>query len=384
MLYFSEDLDGQALVRRTNLRRALQLVFDNSGSETRAGIARETGLTAATASSLVAELIAERLVVEVGHAASTGGKRAMTLAVDGGHHLLLVVVLRFGDAHASLITLDGSSVYEERLVYSSHDRDREIHAMIARIGHRFVPRILAATVQLPGATDGQRVLQSVQLGWVDVPLAAQLSEVLGAPALLVNDVDAEAIAEMVVGGTSSGRQLFLHIGIGIGASVTLDGELAPGPLARVGEIGHVQVVFGDDAEDCRCGRRGCLESAAAMPAMLGSDFTEGMDARELAAIVGATDPERLRGGAVALGRVITMLTAMLDPDEVVIGGAVTGLGEAFLDLVREQIRQAPSGTVSVPVRGATAQVAGHAGAAQLALGSSLGVRWSAAQLRGGV
>ena len=382
MLHFTEELDGQALVRRTNLRRALQLIFDNSGSETRAGIARETGLTAATASSLVAELISERLVVEVGRAASTGGKRAMTLAIDASHHLLLVVVLRFDDAHAALVTLDGTSVYEERLVYSDRDRDREIRALIERLGRRFAPRLLAAAVQLPGATDGRRVLQSVQLRWIDVPLADQLTEVLGAPTLLVNDVDAEAIAEMIAGGTSSGRQLFVHLGIGIGASVTLDGELAPGPLARVGEIGHVQVVFGDEAQDCRCGRRGCLESAASMPAMLGDDFTEGMDAGELDALVAAADPERLDAGAVALGRVITMLTAMLDPDEVVIGGALAGLGEAFLDRVREETRHAPSGTVAVPVRAAVPDIAGHAGAAQLALGSVLGVRWSAAQLRG--
>lgn len=379
MLQFTDAPDGQALVRRTNLRRALQLIFDNSGSETRAAIARETGLTAATASSLVAELIADRLVIEVGHAASTGGKRAMTLAVDAGHHLLLVVVLRFGDAHAWLVALDGAPIYEECLVYRSGDRDREIHAMIARIGRRFGARLLAAAVQLPGATDGQRVLQSVQLGWTDLPLAEQLTEVLGVPTLLVNDVDAEAVAEMVAGGAVAGRQLFLHIGIGIGASVTLDGELAPGPVGRVGEIGHVRVVYGADARDCPCGRSGCLESAASMPAMLGDAFTEDMDAAELDALVAATDPQRLVDGAIALGRVIMMLTAMLDPDEVVLGGAVTGLGEAFLARVRQETGRAATGTRVAPVRAATPGIPAHAGAAQLALGSALGVRWGAAQ-----
>lgn len=381
MLHLTEDLDGQALLRQSNLRRALQLVFANSGSETRAGIARETGLTAATASSLVAELIADRLVTEVGHAASTGGKRAMTLAVDDSHHLLLAVVLRFGDAQAALVTLGGHLVHEERLVYGTQDRDSEIHAMIARIGERFSDRLLAAAVQLPGATDGERVLQSVQLGWVDLPLADQLSAVLDAPTVLVNDVDAEAIAEVIAGGTPSGRQLFLHVGIGIGASVTLDGELAPGPMARVGEIGHVPVVFGDDAQSCRCGRRGCLESAASMSAMLGDAFAEGMDAAQFDALVAAAGPERLAAGAAALGRVITMLTAMLDPGEVVIGGAMTELGEEFLDLVRRETSQAPSGTVAVPVR-AAAGVAGHAGAAQRALSAALGMRWSATQLPG--
>ncbi|UJP09446.1 ROK family protein [Microbacterium sp. KUDC0406] len=380
MLHTEDELDGQALVRRSNLRRALQLVFDNSGSETRAGIARATGLTAATASSLVAELIDERLVVEVGHAASTGGKRATVLAIDASHHLFLVVVLRCADAHAALIALDGTSVYEERIVYASDDRDDMIRAMLTRIAHRFGPRLLAAAVQLPGATDGRVVLESVQLEWADRPLADELSDLVGAPVLLVNDVDAEAVAETIASGVTSGRRLFLHIGIGIGGTVTLDGEPAPGPHARVGEIGHVQVVFGDEARACPCGRRGCLESAASMPALLGDGFTEGMDAADVRALVDAADPERLAGGAIALGRVITMLTAMLDPGEVVIGGSAAGLGEGFLELVRAETQLPPSGTVRVPVRGATGGIVPFAGAAQFALGAALGVRWTAAQL----
>ncbi|MFE6735877.1 ROK family protein [Microbacterium sp. NPDC057650] len=380
MLHTEDALDGQALVRRSNLRRALQLVFDNSGSETRAGIARATGLTAATASSLVAELIDQRLVAEVGQAASTGGKRATVLAIDASHHLFLVVVLRYTDAHAALIALDGSSVYEERVVYTSADRDAVIRTMLGRIANRFAPRLLAAAVQLPGATDGRVVLESVQLEWADLPLADELTDLLGAPALLVNDVDAEAVAETIASGASTGRRLFLHLGIGIGGTVTLDGEPAPGPNARVGEIGHVQVVFGEEARECPCGRRGCLESAASMPAMLGPAFTEGMDAAAVQALVNGADPERLAVGAVALGRVITMLTAMLDPGEVVIGGSAAGLGEDFLDLVRAETQLPPSGTVRVPVRAAAGGIAPYAGAAQFALGAALGVRWAAAQL----
>ncbi|MFC4138386.1 MULTISPECIES: ROK family protein [unclassified Microbacterium] len=380
MLYAEDELDGQALVRRSNLRRALQLVFDNSGSETRAGIARATGLTAATASSLVAELIEQRLIAEVGQAASTGGKRATVLAIDATLHLFLVVVLRYADAHAALIALDGASVYEERIVYSSDDRDQMIRAMLGRIAQRFGPRLLAAAVQLPGATDGRVVLESVQLEWIDLPLADELSALLGAPVQLVNDVDAEAVAETIASGSSSGRRLFLHMGIGVGATVTLDGEPEAGPHARMGEIGHVQVVFGDDARACPCGRRGCLESAASMPAMLGPEFDEGMDDAQVRALIEAADPALLAGGAVALGRVITMLTAMLDPAEVVIGGSAAGLGEEFLDLVRAETEQPPSGTVRVPVRGATGGIVPFAGAAQFALGTALGVRWSAAQL----
>lgn len=371
------DVDGQTAMRRANLRRALQLILDAAGEETRAGIARATGLTAATASSLVAELIENRLVVDGARAASTGGKRATTLDVDPGHHLLLVLVLRRADADAALVALDGTAAHREGIAYTPAGRDAAIRDLVERVAERFGPRLLAASVQLPGATDGRIVLESVLLGWKDRPLAEQLEAALQVPVLLVNDVDAEAVAEQIAHRSDAVRRLFLHIGDGIGAAITVDGELTPGAPARVGEIGHVQVVFGDEAVVCRCGQRGCLESAASAPAMLGEDFREGMDPDAFAGLVARADPGRLAHGAVALGRVVQLLGAMLDPDEIVIGGAAAGLGEDFLERVRAETRHAPRGTVAASLRAATPGIGAHVGAAQLALISALGVRWNA-------
>ncbi|WP_067250682.1 ROK family protein [Microbacterium resistens] len=383
MLQNIDELDGQAALRRVNLRRALQLVMDRPGVQTRAGIARSTGLTAATASSLVAELIDTRLIREGAPAASTGGKRATTLDVDARHHLVLVVVLRAADACLSLVRLDGSAEHEEHLAYAPADRDESLRRAIGEVAARFSGRLLAVSVQLPGATDGRVVLESVQLGWTDLPLAAQLEEQVGAPVILVNDVDAEAVAEAIAGEEPRGRRLFVHVGSGIGGAITVDRELAAGPRARVGEIGHVRVVTGAQARPCRCGGTGCLESAASLSAMLGDDVVEGRDAEDLAPLLATADDEALAHGALALGRVIILLTAMLDPVEVVIGGPVALLGDRFLDRVRAELSYVPRGASAVPVRAADARIARYAGAAQLALTAVLGVRWNPAQvLRG--
>ncbi|WP_312171995.1 ROK family protein [Microbacterium sp.] len=381
MLNGDDTLDTQAAVRRANLRRALQLVFSGPGAQTRAGIARATGLTAATASSLVAELIELRLVVEGEQAASTGGKRPTTLSIDGGHHLLVVVVIRPTDARIALIALDGTEVDTRRVVYTDTTRDRILDAAVADIAAEYPERPLVAGVQLPGTTDGRRVFESVQLGWTDVPLADRFEELLGVPVLLVNDVDAEAIAEAAIEDESSGYRLFIHIGTGIGAAVTLDGELAPGPRDRAGEIGHVQVQFGDEARECRCGRSGCLESVASLTAMLGDEFDDAMDAETIAALAGGADDRLLTDGARALARTVKLIAAVLDAAEVVIGGPARALGDRFLGLVQAEIDYTATGTVNVPVRYADADASIATGVAQVALSSALGVRWSPAQLR---
>lgn len=380
MLKSDDALDTQASLRRANLRRALQLVFRDPGRQTRAGIARATGLTAATASSLVAELIENRLVAEGEQAASTGGKRATTLTVDAAHHLILVLVIRPTSARLSLVALDGSEVAVNRLTYALGDRDRALDDAVADAATTYAGRLLAAGVQVPGTTDGRSVLESVQLKWQDVPLAERFERILQVPVLLINDVDAEAIAEAAVDEDPAGYRLFIHIGGGLGAAVTLDGELAPGPRDRAGEIGHVQVLFGDAAQDCRCGGRGCLEAAASMGAMLGDEFSDAMDVDEIRTLVAHADQERIDDGARALARVIKLIGALLDPKEVIIGGTAWLLGSRFLDRVQAETDYPARGTVRVPIRYADARVATCTGAAQAALTAVLGVRWSPEQL----
>ncbi|WP_455903979.1 ROK family protein [Microbacterium sp.] len=381
MLNGDDALDTQASVRRANLRRALQLVFRNPGSETRAGIARATGLTAATASSLVAELIDLQLIVDGEQAASTGGKRATTLSIAAEHHVILVLVIRPTDARIALVALDGTEVDTRRVAFSDESRDRMLDDAVSDVAAEYSGRLLVAGVQLPGTTDGRRVFESVQLGWTDVPLAERFEAVLGIPVLLVNDVDAEAIAEAAREDESSGYRLFIHIGTGIGAAVTLDGELAPGPRDRAGEIGHVQVEFGEEARTCRCGRQGCLESASSMTAMLGDDFDDAMDDEAIAALAAAADDERLAEGARALARTVKLIAAVLDAAEVVIGGPARALGDRFLPLVQAEVDYTATGTTNVPVRYADSDASISTGVAQVALSSALGVRWSPAQLR---
>ncbi|MDF2508817.1 MAG: hypothetical protein K0Q52_2676 [Microbacterium sp.] len=381
MLNADDGLDTQASVRRANLRRALQLVFRNPGAQTRAGIARSTGLTAATASSLVAELLEDRLIVEGEQAASTGGKRATTLSVDASHHLILVLVIQPLHALIALVALDGTELETRRVSYSVEDRDRSLDEALQAVAAEFGERLLAAGIQLPGTTDGRSVLESVQLKWEDVPLAERFERILDAPVLLINDVDAEAIAEAGMEESPSGYRLFIHLGGGVGAAVTLNGELAPGPRDRAGEIGHVQVVFGDAARPCRCGQRGCLESAAALGAMLGDDFSDAMDASDIRALAANADEEQLDEGARALARAVKLIGALLDPTEVVIGGPATELGPHFLERVRRETEYPARGTAQVPVRYADPRVSLAAGAAQAALTSALGVRWNPQQLR---
>lgn len=366
--------------RRGNLRWALQLVFRQPGLETRAGIARATGLTAATASSLVAELIERRLVVEGEHAESRGGKRAITLSVDTSRHLLLAAVVRTGAVHVGLLALDGSIRYEKVRRCGPGEHLGVLLDAVTEVNKKYGPRILSTAVQVQGTTDGRTVFEGVRMGWVDVPLAERLEQILPGPVVLVNDVDAEAIAEAVAEVDPRGRRLFVHIGSGVGASVTFNGVQLPGPQAYGGEIGHVRAVWGPEARECMCGRIGCLESAASMTAMLGDEYSDSLDTEVVQHLVASADPERIRVGARALAYALTQLVAMLDPVDVVLGGPAPLLGDEFVSIVADVLADPPRGTRPVPVRYANPRVGLLVGAGQVALTEALDVLWGPHQI----
>ncbi|MFP3670542.1 ROK family protein, partial [Priestia sp. SIMBA_032] len=87
----------------------------------------------------------------------------------------------------------------------------------------------------------------------DVDLARELSGIVDAPIHLINDADAEAIADSTATVTAidepgaddfGASQLFVSLSTGVGAAVIIDGVVVAGASHRAGEIGHVPVLFG--------------------------------------------------------------------------------------------------------------------------------------------
>lgn len=109
------------------------------------------------------------------------------------------------------------------------------------------------------------VANSPHLGWRDVDFGTLLREALGPdrPAVIYNDVDAVTYGEYKAGAAQGmDDTIAVYIGTGIGSGIIANGQLVRGATGCAAEIGHVKVVFGDDARPCACGSRGCIEAYA--------------------------------------------------------------------------------------------------------------------------
>ena len=225
------------------------------------------------------------------------------------------------------------------------------------------------------------VVTGVNVPWVAHPVRARLSALLGSPVAVENDANAAAWAEHRFGaGRGAGSLVLLTIGTGLGGGFVLHGRLEAGAHGLAAEVGHVCLVAG--GRPCPCGLSGCWErytsgsSLAAEAARLEPAWLPG----DRAAVGPAAVAAAHEGDAVAvqllaeqgrrLGQGIAMLTSVLDPDVVVVGGGMAALGELLFGPARAALAAGvcPALPRTLPpiVLAALGNDAGVVGAADLA------------------
>jgi len=202
-------------------------------------------------------------------------------------------------------------------------------------------------------------------GWHDAALAREVSDALGLPCAIDNDVNAAGIHEQALRGVPD--LLYIAVGTGIGGAIVLGGTLWRGARGFSGEIGHMSIDHNGPL--CGCGRRGCLNQYASGTAI---ERAAGLQLGQLAAGAEAP-PAVLAAAADALGIAIGTALNILDVPLVVLGGGIVELGDSYVDAVaararRECFREIGDACQIVKSRGG--YDAGALGAAALGAGVS--------------
>jgi predicted NBD/HSP70 family sugar kinase len=349
--------------RAHNSQLVLRTIY-NRGQISRAEIARATGLTRPTVSDVVAGLIAQGLVEEVGRAPSTGGKRAVLLSVVDDSRQLIGLDLAREDFHGALLNLRGQ--ISQRVDLPLEGRDGEaalalVYDLVDGLMAAAESPLLGIGVGAPGLVDAANGVmhQSVNLDWRDVPLRRLLQERYHLPAYMANDCQVAALAEYTFGNTSSTRNLVvINVGWGVGAGIVLNGQLLYGNPLGAGEIGHVTVV--ENGECCRCGNYGCLETVASSRAIVRRTRALARNSPPSTLHPCAAHPERITfdtvcqmfeaGDEVArqvvrevgqsLGVAAANLVGVLGGCRILIAGRVTCFGQFLLDVIHgEMVRR---------------------------------------------
>ena len=327
-------------VRQRNRAQALRSII-LSGETSRAALARESGLSIASVTNLVSELISEGLVIEAGSVASRGGRPVTLLAPNpAGAYFLGADVGERGVA-VELFDLSMTRIDQEfrggregePVEVIAADLDDALDALRKRTPQAW-ERMVGIGLGLPGIVesdaDDRQVLYAQSLGWSPIPVADLVSHTM--PIFAENGAKTQAMAELWDGSARGVNEaLVVLLGRGVGLAIVSHGELARGLRSSAGEWGHVKIVR--NGRLCRCGGHGCVEAYLGADAILeswrevGGTF-EGSGWRAIGELLDAeSSGDPVAAGVVdelvsTLSSALGGLVNLTNPQRIVIGGWV--------------------------------------------------------------
>ncbi len=363
-----KNSDGTlAWLRDRNRQRVMEILRMQS-QVSQADIARATGLSRTTVSSLIAELKDAGLVLDADPTPrqGRGGRPGVQLVLRDPS--LVVAGIDFGHSHVGVAVADlGHNLLAERRFELDVNR-QAVQALdaAARLFAEVLSRagmdrrsVLRAGIGIPGPVDrarGTAGSSTILPGWVGLSIASEMGERLGVPVEIENDANLGALAELTWGaGRDCSNFAYVKAATGIGAGIVIEGRLLHGVTGTAGEIGHTTL---DEAGRlCYCGNRGCLETVASGPAIVELVGAVNGGLLTLTQIVelASKGDLRCRRAVADAGREIGVSVAglcnLINPERVIVGGLLSRAGEVLLRPMRESIRrhavQAAAETVDV-------------------------------------
>lgn len=263
-------------VKKSNRAHLLNLLYFNEPT-TRLDLSRDSGLSPATVTKIIAEMIEEGIVIETGLEDSQGGRPRTTLNIDPEYGYFIGVDVGETHVYVELFDIKLRTLRDIRYALTSNEiLPEEIARLIidavrtiqhdARIPDE---KIIGIGVGVPGVVEreGGVSIFAPNWGWHNVGLLDLLRDALRIPILLDNGAQAMALAEMWFGaGRGCNNMVVLLIGTGIGSGVIAEGKLYRGTSNSAGEWGHTCIEL--DGRACRCGSHGCIEAYAGAPGII--------------------------------------------------------------------------------------------------------------------
>ncbi|MDR1767714.1 MAG: ROK family transcriptional regulator [Propionibacteriaceae bacterium] len=312
--------------RQHNLALVTQALYDQPGLS-RADLARLTGLTRVTISDLVAELLADGLLVETGASDEVRpGKRATKLQVNDKSRTVLAVDLSGESAIVGAAYTLGGELRQrvERPLSKGDAALSELLGVLRELLATTAGKILGLGVGTPGTVEGD-VVTAANLDWHFLDLRKAVASVSDIPVEVENDANLAAMAERRFAGGQDDL-IRVQISRGVGAGLLLGGAAVTGSSGAAGEIGHV--VIEHNGAPCSCGKRGCLETWISVPALSGRIEADPGNREQTLAEAGRR-----------LGMALSPIIGMLDLVDVVVGGPNDLVEGAFLEAAQAMVTE---------------------------------------------
>ena len=352
----TNPIGNKALIRALNRSTVLNMIKTND-LIARAEVARRTGLSPATVTSITVDLVRDNLIFEKATGDSSGGRRPILLAINPHGGYVIGIKLTETQAISALTDLEANIITKGTDTLSGHSPEKVVEDLVKTVsslldqGGIRKKQLLGVGIGLAGIIDASRgvLRQSPIYKWQDVPLKDMLQKRINAPVYLDNDVNTLTLAERWYGsGQKVDNFLTITIGRGVGMGIVVNGRFYRGASGGAGELGHT--VIDPKGPLCECGKHGCLEAYVGDPGLLRSAVEArkngllGFEAKtieDLVRLANEGDPGARQVYAQAgelLGRSIANLVNIFNPSRIILNGEGTRAGEWIFGPMKEAIQ----------------------------------------------
>lgn len=335
------------------------------GSISRSRLGKITGLALPSVTRLVQDLKNSRVIIETDKGQSSGGRQPSLITVNPNAGV--VIGLDFGGLELRGAILDAAN----RCLYVIQQPFREIQPeviqdQVVQLCQDLIAApviqgrpVLGIGISVPGTVDAENgvIRDSLNLRLQNFPIRDILQSAFKLPVFIEHDTSAAALAEKYYGAGRGVRDLiYITVSTGIGAGIILNDRVYRGATGLAGELGHVIIERGGQV--CTCGKHGCLEAIASVPAMLsnaqnvllrqkGSPIDRLSRTHQLAYSLQTLTMAAEGGDPLAhaiisraaeyLAMAISMMVSIVDIRLMIIGGEVVQMGELYYRLLQKSL-----------------------------------------------
>ncbi|MFP7297065.1 ROK family protein [Neobacillus niacini] len=343
---------NQQLVKISNKARILQTI-KGEAPISRADLSIQLGLAKGTVSSLVNELIDEKMCYEMGPGKSSGGRRPVMLLFNERAGYSIGIDLGVNYILGVLCDLSGNIVIETMKPMNNMEYGetlktiKEVIKTLAASSPESHYGVVGIGIGVPGIVsgDGQNILLAPNLGWKNVNLKQDIADEFNLPVIIENEANAGACGEKHFGaGKEYDHVIYVSAGIGLGVGFILEGSLYRGANGFSGEMGHM--IIDINGNKCNCGSVGCWELYASEQALLNGakelslfDQEEPLSLETLCKL--ASDHEEIRDLFKNIGKYlgigINNIINIFNPQQIIIGNRLSIAEEWLLPSIREVV-----------------------------------------------
>lgn len=341
-------------------RSAVVKILQQQEVCSRADIARQTGLTQAAITKIVASMMEMGTVVEVGIITGSDNRRSIGLRLNADKHQIIGVKFARQMFAVGVFDISGKIYTHTETKYPLDEEPQKVLSAMKKQIHEMLNKyenVVSIGLAVPGPylrEEGRIAVVTQMSVWHTINFIEEFKEEFHKPVFIEHDANAGALAEWLFGGHTQPLHTLAYflVGDGVGAGIIERGRLFLGVQGTACETGHISVdVHGPR---CECGNYGCLEmycSASAilkkiqdrLPECLPSDNPKCSDAcLSLFEAARAGNPIALdivRETAEYIGYGCVTLINAYNPDIIILGDAVSKGGDLLLPIVQEVVRQ---------------------------------------------